>query len=296
MKLRKLFAAVLVVVMTVSSLAVSAFAEEAATVPAPGEFDPDSKDYIAQMYVQTGGSWVFRNTWADESYGKAVGYENADKLSNIENNVVTVNDGTFTDVKLEGNGTYTVTLDKPNFTKSVNGTETPATNFNLIGISTNIPASADSTEGGPVKFTDVKITVNDSLTYTYAEGVCDPDAINKGSYISILGVNIWNKDTCVDANDTLGTADVWPGTVDKITISFKVEGFNYDNENAVEATTPAETTPAETKADTATKADDAKSDDSSSGLPTAAIIGIVAAVVVVVVVIIVVSSKKKKAN
>lgn len=41
MKLRKLLAAVLVGVMTVSSLAISAFAaDEKATVPAPGEFDP----------------------------------------------------------------------------------------------------------------------------------------------------------------------------------------------------------------------------------------------------------------
>lgn len=293
MKLRKLLAAVLVGVMTVSSLAISAFAaDEKATVPTPGEFDPAGKDYVAQMYVQAGGSWVFRNTWADENYGAAVGYENADKLSNVEGETVSVNDGTFTDVKLEGNGTYTVTLDKPNFVKSVDGKTTDPTNFNLIGISTNIPASADASEGGPVKFTDVKITVNDNLSFTYPEGKCDPDAIAKGSYISILGVNIWNKDVCTDANAALGGEDVWPGTVDKITITFTVAGFNYDK--AVEATTAEETTAA---ADTATKAD-AKADSSSSnGLPTPAIIGIVAAVVVVVVVIVVVAtSKKKKAN
>lgn len=293
MKLRKLLAAVLVGVMTVSSLAISAFAaDEKATVPTPGEFDPAGKDYVAQMYVQAGGSWVFRNTWADENYGAAVGYENADKLSNVEGETVSVNDGTFTDVKLEGNGTYTVTLDKPNFVKSVDGKTTDPTNFNLIGVSTNIPASADASEGGPVKFTDVKITVNDNLSFTYPEGKCDPDAIAKGSYISILGVNIWNKDVCTDANAALGGEDVWPGTVDKITITFTVAGFNYDK--AVEATTAEETTAA---ADTATKAD-AKADSSSSnGLPTPAIIGIVAAVVVVVVVIVVVAtSKKKKAN
>jgi len=293
MKLRKLLAAVLVGVMTVSSLAISAFAaDEKATVPTPGEFDPAGKDYVAQMYVQTGGSWVFRNTWADEKYGAAIGYENADKLSNVEGETASVNDGTFTDVKLEGNGTYTVTLDKPNFVKTVDGKTTDPTNFNLIGVSTNIPASADASEGGPVKFTDVKITVNDNLSFTYPEGKCDPDAIAKGSYISILGVNIWNKDVCTDANAALGGEDVWPGTVDKITITFTVAGFNYDK--AVEATTAEETTAA---ADTATKAD-AKADSSSSnGLPTPAIIGIVAAVVVVVVVIVVVAtSKKKKAN
>lgn len=293
MKLRKLLAAVLVGVMTVSSLAISAFAaDEKATVPTPGEFDPAGKDYVAQMYVQTGGSWVFRNTWADEKYGAAIGYENADKLSNVEGETASVNDGTFTDVKLEGNGTYTVTLDKPNFVKTVDGKTTDPTNFNLIGVSTNIPASADASEGGPVKFTDVKITVNDNLSFTYPEGKCDPDAIAKGSYISILGVNIWNNDVCTDANAALGGEDVWPGTVDKITITFTVAGFNYDK--AVEATTAEETTAA---ADTATKAD-AKADSSSSnGLPTPAIIGIVAAVVVVVVVIVVVAtSKKKKAN
>lgn len=286
MKLRKLFAAILVGVMTVSSLCLSAFAADG-EVPAPGEFDPDGTEYIAQMYIQTGGSWVFRNTWSDENYGTAMGYENADKLSNVEGDVATVNEGTFTDVKLEGNGTYTVTLENPNFTKA-DGTE--ATNFNLIGVSTNIPASADAEVGGPVKFTDVKITVNDSSisSYTYATGVADPD---NEDYMNILGVNIWNKEVCVDANTALGGEDVWPGEVSKVEVTFTVEGFNYDK---APEETEAEETEASDDATAETKADADKADDSEGGLPTGAIIGIVAAVVVVVVVIIVVASSKKK--
>lgn len=294
MKLRKLFAVLLVGIMTVSALGVTAFADE---VPAPGDFDPDSTEYIAQMYIQVGGSWVFRNPWSDTSYGTAMGYEYGDKLSNVESDSATANEGTFTDVKLEGNGTYTLTLENPDFNKA-DGTE--ATNFNLIGISTNIPASADPENGGPVKFTDVTIKVNDSsiYSYTYGTGVCDPDAIKAGTYMNILGVNIWNTETCTDANAVLGGTDVWPGEVSKVEVTFTVEGFNYDKAEDVETEAPDETKAEdETDANSSTSDTD-KKDDSDGGLSTGAIIGIVAAVVVVIIIIIVVasSSKKKKAN
>ncbi len=298
MKLRKLFAALLVGIMTVSALSLSAFAADG-EVPAPGDFDPDGTEYIAQMYIQVGGSWVFRNPWSDKDYGTAIGYEYGDQLSNVEGGTATVNEGTFTDVKLEGNGTYTLTLENPDFNKA-DGTE--ATNFNLIGISTNIPASADPENGGSVKFTDVTIKVNDSsiYSYTYGTGVCDPDAIKAGTYMNILGVNIWNTETCTDANAVLGGEDVWPGEVSKVEITFTVEGFNYDKaeDENVETEATDETKAAdETKADSSTSDTD-KTDDSDSGLPTGAVIGIVAAVVVVIIIIIVAvsSSKKKKAD
>ena len=163
MKLRKLLAAVLVGVMTVSSLAISAFAaDEKGTVPAPGEFDANG-EYVAQMYVQMDGSWVFRNKWDDKDYGTAMGYQYAGQLSQVESGNAVPYDGTFTDVALKGNGTYTIKLENPNFVKDVNGTKTEPKKFNMIGISTNIPASAQDT----VKITDATIKINDSSMYTY---------------------------------------------------------------------------------------------------------------------------------
>lgn len=289
MKLRKLLAAVLVGVMTVSSLAISAFAaDEKGTVPAPGEFDANG-EYVAQMYVQMDGSWVFRNKWNDKDYGTAMGYQYAGQLSQVEGSNAVPYDGTFTDVKLQGNGTYTLKLENPNFVKDVNGTKTEPKRFNMIGISTNIPASAQDT----VKITDATLKINDSSVYTYTWKDALVDEKDK-DYMLIPLLNVYNKKGDYDAvNEQLGGDEsTFMGEVTSIEITFTVSGFGYDK--AVEATTAEETTAA---ADTATKAD-AKADSSSSnGLPTPAIIGIVAAVVVVVVVIVVVAtSKKKKAN
>ena len=289
MKLRKLLAAVLVGVMTVSSLAISAFAaDEKGTVPAPGEFDANG-EYVAQMYVQMDGSWVFRNKWNDKDYGTAMGYQYAGQLSQVEGSNAVPYDGTFTDVKLQGNGTYTLKLENPNFVKDVNGTKTEPKRFNMIGISTNIPASAQDT----VKITDATLKINDSSVYTYTWKDALVDEEDK-DYMLIPLLNVYNKKGDYDAvNEQLGGDEsTFMGEVTSIEITFTVSGFGYDK--AVEATTAEETTAA---ADTATKAD-AKADSSSSNvLPTPAIIGIVAAVVVVVVVIVVVAtSKKKKAN
>lgn len=290
MKLRKLLAAVLVGVMTVSSLAISAFAaDEKGTVPAPGEFDANG-EYIAQMYVQMDGSWVFRNKWDDENYGTAMGYQYAGQLSQVEGDSAVPYDGTFTDVTLKGNGTYTLKLENPNFVKDVNGTKTEPKKFNMIGISTNIPASAQET----VKITDATLKINDSSVYTYTwkDALVDEE---DEDYMLIPLLNVYNdKGEYDEVNEQLGGDEsTFMGEVTSIEITFTVSGFGYDKE--VEETTAEETTAA---ADTTTKAaDTAKSDSSSNGLPTAAIIGIVAAVVVVVVVIVVVAtSKKKKAN
>ena len=130
-------------------------------------------------------------------------------------------------------------------------------------------------------------------TYTWKEALVDEE---DKDYMLIPLLNVYNKKGDYDAvNEQLGGDDnTFMGEVTSIEITFTVSGFGYDK--AVEATTAEETTAA---ADTATKAaDTAKTDSSSSnGLPTPAIIGIVAAVVVVVVVIVVVAtSKKKKAN
>ena len=285
MKLRKMLAALLAGVMTVSALCVSSFA---AYVQVTDEFDP-SGEYSAQMFIQNGGSWAFRDPTSNDDTGRDSGYAGADKITVAENGEIKEEyEGTFTDVTLAGNGDYTLTLDAPSFGDA-------ATNFNLIGISTDIPATAAET----VKFTNVKITVNDSsiMSYTYDEGVVDPDCISNNSYINVLGVNIWNSETCADANTMLGGTDVWPGTVSKVEISFTVSGFDYDKA-ADETEAPADN---ETEApDDATEANDtADTDSESTGLSTGAIIGIVAAVVVVVIIIIVIaasSSKKKKAK
>lgn len=267
--------------------------ETVGAIPEAGEFDPSSDEYVAQMYVQIGGSWVFRNSWSDKDFGTATGWENADKLVDIDKGAdnAVVHDGKFTDVVLKGNGTYTVTLENPDFTNSAG---TAGELFNLIGVSTNLPASAED----KVKITDMTIQVNDSamLKYTYPEASFDPDGIKNVGYLNVLGVNIWNSDVCTDANAVFGDKSNWPGEVTKVSVTFTVSGFDHDAPAGGEEETTAAGNENETK-DGATKADNNnKKDDDKGGLPMGAIVGIAIGVVAViaVVVIVVVSKKKKK--
>ncbi len=250
-------------------------------------FDASSKDYFAQLFVQFDGAWAFRNPYSDGTYGGSAGYPDCDALIAW---VDTDGDGTtdavphegakFEDAKLLGNGTYSIKFTSDTLPEG-------CTAINLIGISTNIPASAVDI----VKFTNVKIIVNNMVgtAYTYSEGTADPDT---DTFINILGVNKWNSEVCADANALFADAANWPAEgVSSIEIQFTVSGFSYDkaaegDNNGGEGTTTAPTT-------------EAAKEEKEGGLSTGALIAIIAgcvAVVAVIVVVVVVSSKKKKAN
>lgn len=290
---KKAAAAVLAGMMIIASFTMSAFAEDEAA-----KFDPNG-EYDAYLLVQFNGSWVFRNSYSEASYGginKDFQYSNQLCYIDDATKEAVPKDGTFTDAKLKGNGTYTITLEGPD----VNATaDKLGTGINLIGITTNMPADAAEI----VKFTDVKIVVNDSAvtTYTYPEGTADEEKLEKEGYVDILGVNTWNDKVCADANALLGGDDNFPPAgVSKISVTFTVSGFANDNPDAVAPTEP-ETTTAAPAADNnnTTATTTAAAESSSNGLPTVAIIGIVAGVAIVVIVIIVVAvtaSKKKKNN
>ena len=243
-------------------------------------FDPSSKDYFAQLYLQFGGSWSFRNPYSDTTYGGSVGYADCDALiawvdtdGDGEKEAVPHEGAKFEDVKLLGNGTYSVKF-------TTDSLPDGCTEFNLIGVSTNIPGSAIDT----VKFTDVKIIVNNMMgtAFTYPEGSVDEDTVD---YLNVLGVNIWNNEVCTDANGVFGGAENWPGTVTSVEVQFTVSGFDYDKveEPATEAPN-----------NDATQAPAAEGEDGGNGFPLWAKIAIPVAVVVVVVIVVVASSKKKK--
>lgn len=299
MKLKKILAGTLAGAVVMGSMAMSAFA---GNVETDATFDPTgATEYHAGLYIQFGGQWSFRDPYNNDATGKMGGYAGADKVTICDGKEVgTEFPGTFTDVTITGNGTYTVSVDGIDLT----GDPAP-TNINLIGITTDIPcigsvdADDDEIENDVVKFTDIQIVVNDSSVTTakIAQGTPDFDKKKPKTFVNVMGVNIWNEDVCGEANAVLGTTDVWPaGGVKSAKITFTVSGFDVDaapaeteapSEEETEATA---TTAAATTA--AAKSDDSK-DDSKSGLPVGAIVGIVAGVVVVVGVIVVVSKKKK---
>ncbi len=259
------------------------------------EFDPSSDEYIAHMYIQVDGSWVFRNAWSDESYGGSTDYQYANQLSDVQDSSNPApHDGTFTDVVLKGNGTYTVTLENPDFT---NAKGDAGKRFNLIGVSTNIPYSGFD----KLKVTDMTIKVNDSamLKYTYPEASFDEEG-EKAGYLNILGTNIWNDEVCGDCNKVFGVESNWPGTVTKVEVTFTISGFDHDAPAAEPSgdETKAEDQSGENKTEANNNGGSTDNKDDKGGLPTGAIIGIIAgvAVLVVIVIVVVVSGKKKKSN
>ncbi len=158
MKIKKILAAVAAAAVAVSTMAISAFADDT---------------YHAYLGVQTNPSWIFRNAWNDSTYGKD--YEAFDKLS--QDGAPADIAGTFTDVEITGDGTYKVSLTGAD----LSGEEL----FSLLFVNTDIPVDSGIT------FTDVKVIIDGQTKYTFDEGYIPEDT---GDYIQVQARNIWNDD------------------------------------------------------------------------------------------------------
>lgn len=295
--MKKLFAMILTCMMVLSAFTMTAAAAEATptaapeataettTAPeatptvAPAEADPYSGVgcYMAFVNIQT-TTWVYRNYFED----KAAGY-GTDIFKTIYNNETSAPTTTeIQDAVLDGDGEYTIALNNISLEGS--------TDWNMVGISTNIPLdSGISITAATLKYGDKTVT---STPVQKAD--------NK-KYVQIMMINQYDK----DMKDTVNTMVPVDGS--NMTITFTVSGFGYakaveeaavaeETETAV--TTTEETTAADTTADTSsdTTANDtaASADSADSGLSTGALIGIIAGVALVLIVIVVVVLKKNK--
>jgi hypothetical protein len=259
-------------------------AEEAVS---DGAFDPNG-EYDAYIGVQS-ASYTFRNAYDDATYGYGVTADDGtvwfDQLTGWDGPTALNKGGKFTDAKIKGNGTYSVSVTDFDF-----GDDEA---FNLLFVSTDIPLNDQ------VKITDFKVILDGQTKYTFDEAFMDPDAV---SYMKWLAINIWN--------DELGGAEGMFGYVmptDSIELQFTVSGFNYDNPDAAapeetEAVTEAETeteTEAETEAETtaeettAAETEAAEAPAESGGSSAVVIVIVIVAVVVIGAVVFVVIKKKQ---
>lgn len=248
------------VTFTVSGYSAAAAGGETVEVPA---VDLNGK-YNAYLGLQT-PTFSFRNAFDDATYGRDTEYFNQITGWDSSNNAIT-REGTFTDVEIAGNGTYTVSVSGMDLTGDFDSQDY----FNLIFLSTDIPNT------GEITISDMKLKVGGMDVSI--NPILSPDSVN---YVNMMIQNIWNDDV-----KTIGYYSVPPT---EMSITFTVSGFAYDNESAVESAPAPETTEA--------PATDVTADSSeSSGSNTGLIIGIVVAVIVVAAVIaVVLVSKKKKA-
>jgi hypothetical protein len=232
--------------------------------------------YNAFMGIQTNTQlWIFRNAYDDPTYG--FGTEEFKGLSAVASGVSTSYEGTFIDAVVDGDGTYTVTLENPDFQSEER--------LSLLYVSTDIPLS-DS-----IKVTNVICKFDGSTKYTFDEGYLDPES---KEFVKILCLNDWNK----DVKDLF----FYPFPPKKVEITFTIEGFGYQGTVpatptvapvADEPKTEAAATDTKTETATATTGTDVDNSD-EGGSNTGLIIGIVAAVVVVAGAFIAFVLKKKK--
>ena len=209
MKMSKILAAAAAGAMAVSMVA---------AMPASAE-----GTYHAYLGIQS-ASFTFRNAWDEAQYGKGIAADDGtnyfDHLTGWDGPTATNNGGTFNDVEITGDGTYSVSL-TGDFDFGSDET------LNLLFVSTDIPLDAGIT------ISDVKVKFDGSTKYTFDEAYLSPDA---AEYVTPMMINIWNDD--------LGKADGLFGytmPTSSVEVEFTVSGM---------AAAPAETeaAPAETEA------------------------------------------------
>lgn len=235
-------------------------------------FDPNGT-YHAYIGVQT-PTWIFRNTFDDATYGKDSGC--FDQLGFVDGEWI-AQGGSFTDVEITGNGTYTVAVTGYDFSgqfqdQPILGTEGL---FNLLFVSTDLPVNDAVVISNIVLKMDGKTITEQETAFLDS----DSKEVQK-----VLLANIWNN--------AIPELPYYAAPTQSIEISFDVSGFAND---AAPAATPEATTgesqPA--PADEATPAPAESTSSSNTGL----IIGIVVAVVAVAAVAAgVVVAKKKKGD
>lgn len=244
------------------------------------EFDPNGT-YHAYIGVQT-PTWVFRNAWDDAAYGKDSGC--FDQMGFVDGEWV-AQGGSFTDVEITGNGTYTVAVNGYDFSGTFQDQPILGADglFNLLFVSTDLPVN------DAVVISNVVLKMDGKEITTQAEAFMDPDS---KEVQKVLLANIWNNE--------IADLPFYSAPKESIEISFDVSGFAND---AVVAEPEATEAPAaDTSADATVEATEAPAADTQtsadaeeSGSNTTMIIIIVVAVVAVAAIAAgVVVSKKKK--
>lgn len=207
-------------------------------------------DYNAYFGTQT-TSYIFRNAWND-NYG--IESENWTRLTgwDADSNEVDYG-GTFTDTKIEGNGSYSVAVE---LGEMGFGTDEA---FRMLFVSTDIPSKL--IDDGLVTISNVKTSFDGgkALDFTYVD--------TKGDYAQIAVINEYNND--------VGTESIAYGSMPKqeIVITFDIAGLSKDAQ--AEATPTSVPTVAPTEAPVTEP-------EKSGGLSTGALIGIIAGGVVLV--------------
>jgi len=207
MKFTKIISAVAAAAISLTTLAVTASAE----------------NYNAYIGVQT-QNFTFRNAWNEASYGKGVTADDGtvwfDQLTGWDGPTALDKGGDFTDVEITGDGTYKVGVTNFDF-----GSDEY---LNLLFVSTDMPLDCGAT------ISDVKVIMDGQTKYTFDEAYLSPD---EKEYLQPMAINIWNSD--LGGQDGL-FAYIMPTS--SVEVEFTVSNFPAGAAAETTEEAPAETT------------------------------------------------------
>lgn len=251
--------------------------------------------YHAAMGIQTSTQiWIQRWGYFEKSQNEYYDTENYSKLYAAGG---VFYDGTFEDVEIKGNGTYTVALKDADFSGE--------TAISQMHIATDIPLE----ESEKLSFTDVTLEINGNEVLKFDEAVMEDEEPYLQGGAVILLLNHW-RDSVIQAVGSMGRSEdassgweLLDGSgKNDVSIRFTVSGLPYDNEEQAEAKAGESGDESSLQAvdgDSGQNAKDSSASLSESGksegssLGTAQIVGIIVIAVLAIIVVIVINIKKK---
>lgn len=189
-------------------------------VSAEGE---DQPVYHAAMGIQTATQiWIQRWGYYAGNENEYFGTEDYDKLYDSQKKFY---DGTFDDVEIRGNGTYTVSLKDADLAGE--------TTISQLHIATDIPVS----ESEKLQFKDVKLEINGNKILQFDQAVMEDEEDYMQGGAVILIFNHW-RGQLIETLKSMGKSedsgngwDLLQGSgKDNVSITFTVSGLPYDNE------------------------------------------------------------------
>ena len=212
-------------------------------------------EYHAALGLQTSTQkWIYRLGYYNDKYaGKkewkslATGEYGTEEYSRVK--------GKFTDAVIAGNGTYTVKLHNAYFDGEKD--------FSQLHVSTDIP------DTGQITFSNMIINIDGNDIKTYAEPYIDKDPVT-GGYSCLVAINHWRTDL-----DEMNSNCVPESNKNDISITFTVDGFNYDNPSNMKKEAAAiepEVTPTATAAVTSLENVSTEKQEESDEIPRPVII------------------------
>ncbi len=230
--------------------------------------------YHARMGIQTSTLlWIMQMNYYKGKSNETLGTELENKLfcaDQEDSEKLVSKEGTFNEVEISGNGVYTVTLENANFEGE--------TDISQLHVATDIPLNDQ------IKFSNVKVMVNDMEFVTFDEAVMEDEAPYLEGGMVVLAMNHWRGSVvsylkehgCSESGEN-GWRLLSGQGGENISITFTVSGFAKDNPDAVEVTPTPNLASSEGNAD-------ASSESSEKAVGSSATVLIVVGVAIVAVI------------